>query len=174
MEIDLRKEIHDLIETRGHWIVLRQSYPGRMCPCVNPATGDATKNCNTCFGSGRAFVDRFVKGRKAARMGFRQGGASESRSPIGVASAPDGVFYIEYHEKPSQSDFVLEIALDNEYQEPLLEFKVMSVYDVNEAVEYRDQKGRIEYCALFGNRLPWHPFKATEIYNPPKFPDSML
>jgi hypothetical protein len=174
MEIDLRQEMIDLIEKRGHWFVLRQSFPGRKCQCVNPVTGDSSKDCNTCFGSGRAFIDRFVKGRKTSRTGYKQGGAPEARTPIGLASSPDAVFYVQYDQKPSQTDYVLEIALDPNDQEPVRSYKILSVFDIEEAVEFRDQGGRIEFCSLFANRMPWHQFKSTELYDPAHYPDSLL
>jgi hypothetical protein len=161
MNIDLRKELKQMISDHGHWIVLRQAIPGRKCSCVNDITDDPNPNCTLCLGTGYAYVDRFTKGRKARPIRITQTLGAEQRSSVGVATTPDNIFYLEYNIKPTQQDFILEIDLSATDREPLIPFRVNAVYDISDVRELRDKRGRVEYYAVTAERSAWSEFNLT-------------
>ena len=163
MQIDFRQEIKEMFDERGHWIVLRQAYAGRLCPCVQPTTKEALKDCNLCLSSGRAFVDRFTKCRKSRKVRLTQTIGFEFATAVGTTAPPDAIFYLEHYIRPTTVDYILEIALSTEDAEPLTPFKIISVYDISDVREQRDQRGRLEYYAVSGERKSWPEFTMTEI-----------
>lgn len=160
--IDLRYEMDKLIDQSGHWIVMRQSVPGRVCACVDPITKDSNPDCNQCLGSGRAFIDRFTKARKSRPVKITQTLGGESRAPIMEAGAPDWIFYIEWFTRPTHDDFVLELKLGLSDIEPIQPFSIVSVYNITDVRDLRDIGGRVEYYAITGKRLPWPYFEIAE------------
>ena len=156
--IDLREELSELVSEYGHWIVLRQAIPGRKCSCVNPVTAESRTDCNLCLGSGRAYIDKFVRGRKSRDVGIMQNIGSESRAWIGFQTSPDYVFYIEYTTRPTQEDYVLEVKLDIEDQEPAVPVVVTNIYDISDVREMRSDQGRVEFYAVTAERQSWSEF----------------
>lgn len=167
-QINLRNELEDLIDKHGHWLVIRQAVPGRLCACVNPVTKDARKDCNVCLETGRAYVDRFIKGRKSRPVKVMNTLDMESNSPLGVLSTPESAFYIQYFMRPTQNDFILELALDEITLEPKTPYNIMSVFDITDARELRDIKGRIEYWAVTAQRRQWTSFNLSEYSDLPR------
>lgn len=167
-QIDLRKELKGLIDKSGHWIVVRQAVPGRICPCIDPVSQDAAKDCNVCLGNGRAYIDRFTKGRKSRPVKLVNTLDMESNSSLGIVSTPETVFYFEFYIRPTSNDYVLELALDPTTQEPLTPYSVLSVYDITDARELRDINGRIEYWAVTSQRRQWTQFTLSEYGDLPR------
>jgi hypothetical protein len=156
--IDLRKEFRDLISDHGHWMVLRQAIPGRRCACYNPKTKSISSTCNRCLGTGYAYVDRFVKGRKSRPIGITQALGAERVTAIGQMAPIDNIFYIQHNMRPTSVDYVLCIALDPVTNSPIVPYRVLSVHRISDVREQRDKGGRIEYYALTAETRAWPEF----------------
>ena len=162
-EIDLRQELDELINKHGHWFVLRQAVPGRLCLCIDPITKDCNPRCNICLGSGNAFIDRFVKGRKSRPVRLSQTADMESRASLGIVTVPEAVFYIQYDIRPTELDFIIELALSINDQEPEIPYRSIGVYSITDSRELRDQGGRIEYFSITAQRKNWGQFEITDV-----------
>ena len=119
-KINLREELADIINNYGHWMVIRQALPNMVCPCINPSIGEPSSQCNLCLGSGKAYIDTFIKGRRSRPIGIAQNIGGENRAFIGYQNSPDHIFYVEHTVKPTVDDYILEIALDPDDLEPRL------------------------------------------------------
>lgn len=158
MTIDLRKEFRCMIENHGHWMVLRQAVPGRKCACAANGDTSSTTNCNRCLGTGFAFIDRFVKGRKSRQIKITQSLGAETRTALAQMSPTDSIFYIQHNFKPTSLDYVMTVALDPLTQEPERPYRVLSVHAISDVREQRDQGGRMEYFALTAETRAWPEF----------------
>lgn len=147
------------MDKHGNWMVLRQAIPGRKCSCVNPTTQDAYPGCNRCLGSGYAYVDRFVKGRKSREVRITQSLGAETRTAIMQMSPIDNIFYIQHNMKPTNIDYILEIALDPITQQPERPYRVLSVHDISDSRDHRDQNGRIEFFSVTAELKAWPEFE---------------
>lgn len=156
--LDLRKEFRSLIDKHGHWLVLRQAIPGKKCACVNLLTKEGDSRCYRCFSTGYAFVDRFVKARKSRQIRLTQTlGAEQLTGPVQM-SPTDAIFYFQHTTKPTQIDYVLEVALDPISNLPEKPYRVLSVYDISDVREQRERSGRIEYFAVTAELKAWPEF----------------
>lgn len=152
-----------MIDLHGHWIAIRQAVPGRVCACINPVTKDAHPECNSCLGSGRAFIDRFAKARKSRPVKLTQASmGGERRSPVMEAGANDWTFYIEHNMKPTTEDFIIELRLDEQTLEPIVPYAAISIYNITDSRDLRDKNGRTEYYAVTAEKQPWPYFEITE------------
>lgn len=150
------------MDLRGHWMILRQAVPGRVCACVDPTTNDANTSCNQCLGSGRAYIDRFIKGRKSRPVKITQTLGGEIRTAITEGAANDWIMYIEFNMRPTSDDFVIELRLNENTIEPIQPFMAVSVYNIKEVRDLRDIGGRTEYYAITATQQPWSYFEITE------------
>lgn len=159
MQINIRKELKDLFDKHGHWVVLRQSLPGEKCSCISPTTDSPVPSCKICLGSGLIFVDRFVRCRKSRDVSLTQTLGAEVRSALRYLTPNEAVFYFRFDAKPTQADYILEVALDAKTGAPVKPFKVLAVYDISDAREHRDQNGRIEFYSVTADKQAWPEFK---------------
>ncbi len=159
MNINLRKDFKKTIDDHGHWVVLRQAVPDTKCSCVIPITDGPKANCKLCLGSGYLFVDRFAKCRKSRDVRLTQTLGAETRTAIRMTSPTEAIFYFEYTTKPTVLDYILEIALNEKNGEPIKPYKILSIYDIGDVREHRDQKGRIEFYSVTAERQLWSEFR---------------
>jgi len=159
MTIDLRKDFRKMIEDHGHWMVLRQAVPGRKCACVGDS-GDASSSsvCNRCLGTGYAFVDRFIKGRKSRQIKITQSQGAETRTALMQMSPTDNIFYLQHNFTPTNLDYMMTIALDPLTQDPVRPYRVLSVHAISDVREQRDKGGRMEYYAVTAETRAWPEF----------------
>ena len=151
----------DFLDKRGHWVAIRQAVPGAKCSCMDSALGEPGRACDDCLGTGRAYVDRLIKIRKSKTLQINQAIGSERSSPIGNVNAFDVLMYTSYTVKPTQQDFILEIALDSKTREPNIPIKIVQVYNVIDIQDNRDQGGRVEYYSITSQRVVWPEFNVN-------------
>jgi hypothetical protein len=59
-------------------------------------------------------------------------------------------------------DYILTIALDPLTQEPERPYRALSVHDISDVREQRDEKGRIEYYAVTAETRAWPEFSIND------------
>jgi hypothetical protein len=141
-----------ILDKMGHWMAIRQALPGRLCSCINPVTDDALPGCSLCLGSGRAYTDRVTKMRMSRPVKITQTLGAEQRTGPIAGSSPDYIFYMDRIIKPTQGDYILELALSDTDLDPIIPFHVVTVYDISDVRELRDLEGRVEYYAVTAER----------------------
>jgi len=161
-DINIREEMTELINEHGYWAILRQAVPGTRCACVNPITNSADPRCDNCLSTGYAYIDRFAKVRKSRPIGITQMLGAEQRAAVRVMAPTDSIFYLEHYNMPTSQDFVLELAIDSTYQDPVRPYKVISVNDISDVREQRDREGRIEYYAVTAELKAWPAFDINQ------------
>lgn len=133
--IDLRKEMYDLLHTKGkgHWILYRRYDRTRYSKYYNEETSEAVG------GPKYEFSDEFYKCRREERPNNR------SLVEPGQFHIPFGNIYFEYNVNPRQGDEIFEIALD-ENGEIVYPIQKLRRFTINQVIPWREQNhGRIEY-----------------------------
>jgi len=162
-EIDLRKELHDILwtEKRGMYLIYRKvrfhhGYPFK-CTCWDAFTQeqDVDTTCDTCKGLGYLFDDYIVRGYRSSTQAF-------SGSPVmedeGKKLNLFELFYFEHNfislqsgnnlDIPTTYDKIIEVEMDIDgaISSPL---KQRIRYDILSTDAYRlDERGRIEYYRM--------------------------
>jgi len=160
--MNLRKEFRDYIVKHGHWMVVRQAIPGRYCACRNDHSQESDPRCTDCLGTGYAFIDRFIKGRKSRQIKLTQSLGAEQRAAITQMAPTDNIFFLQHTIRPTMLDYILTIALDPLTQEPERPYRALSVHDISDVREQRDEKGRIEYYAVTAETRAWPEFSIND------------
>jgi len=152
LELDLRNEMNELLYgsageiPKGKTGILRKMRKdddGNLirCPCRNEITDEPDRDyfCRFCHGHGY-FWDE-------AKIVYYKNDDSFRKREDKVQEYESDLFYFEYSEDISPSDFVIEIELDNSGQ-PVQPIQRMKVYDIISADTFRSDNGRVEFWQI--------------------------
>ncbi len=152
-EIRASEEFRYTIDRYGHWMAIRAMEPGQQCPCVRGVSEGPEPNCRICHGDGKLYTDHLVRGRvytPKPQIG------SETHVPIGQVYMHSPMIAIEPGVViPKEADFVLELAIDVDTNEPLRPYTVRKVYKIVNVSEMRDIEGKIAFFQVKGELEAW-------------------
>ena len=158
-EIDLRAEIQQCLEFRGHTVFLRQP-TGQRCECQSRHTNlvkpspfaEFDISCATCQGFGYHYRDRRVKAFNRPAFGtFGLTGALQ-RTPVGGMNAADLVWYFEHDENIRVGSHILEVTGDD--AGGIVEaINIERIHEIKQPYPARDQKGRIEFWEVLAREV---------------------
>lgn len=149
MDINLRDEFAKIMLDHGHWMLLRHRVEDRYCYCYNQVTGEGSLQCPKCMGTGFAFIDSWVQGRKMTRFEI-----PEMHTSSGRMAAPLIRFWVKHTVRPDRGDFLCEVALDSDSHqysgtmEPNRPVQIVRIYDIQDVDDMREMGGRVEYFRL--------------------------
>lgn len=158
-EIDIRSEVKEIIEQRGHYVFLRKARQQRA-PSFNQRTSEAKENDPFNHGVGFLYDDYLIKIRKRPTVDLTAGGPmKEIRTEIGFSSPRTFVMYLAHPPItssptiiPDISDMIIEVTLDDATGLPKLAYNIERIYDLQAVQEYRDKHGRIEYWSVLAQQ----------------------
>lgn len=134
--INLRKEMKLLSESVGFsWVALRSvdlTKPTTEAQESVPQNYDQSNTSYSNIVSNYYFVDKLIKGyRYLAQPGF------DYQSQVGALNTKTQVYIIEQDKKPKNTDFILELELDEETGQPKQPFSVSRVFSIQDAQPMR-------------------------------------
>lgn len=148
-DIDLRVEIEQILNLRGHKVFLRRAMD-RRCGCWDKVLRESNPNCPHCTGTGWLYKDEL---HLARRMPLASPGGvaamAEQRTPIGIFGVDLSLWWFKYDVKPATRDCILEVTLNPETGEPVQAYNIERIWNINSTHDYRDKYGRIEYWACW-------------------------
>lgn len=139
--IDLRKEIELLAGATGFsWVALRSidlSKPTTEAKKSLPSNYDQSNINFKNIVSNYYFIDKLVKGyRYMAQPGF------DYQSQIGTINTKTQVYIIAHDKKPKNTDYILELDLDEETGQPKQPFRIARVFNIQDAQPMRGGQPR--------------------------------
>lgn len=147
--IDLRKEIETLASHVGfRWLVLRKvdlTLPCTECKTRVPANYDQVPSaCKSCMGIGFAFSDEILRGfRYLSNPGF------DFLSQVALINTQSLVFILEHDKAPKDTDYLLEVVLDESTGDIIIPPKISRIYKIQDSLPMRGGQpgpvGRIEF-----------------------------
>jgi hypothetical protein len=147
--LDLRKEIDTILKSVGFsWVALRAVDLSTPCTECKKALGDhydqVSPTCTSCMGIGYLYIDKIVKGfRYMSSPGF------DFRSNIGTLNTETQVYILEHDKAPKETDYILELDLDEATGSPIQPFKARKSFKIQSTFGARGDKGRIELWRCF-------------------------
>jgi len=154
--IDLKQELSDLLKSEGRQMFLRQKRGTQRCACWNDLTKEGDRECPRCSGFGWPYVDKKIWARIEVAT---QPTSGAYRNPPGAPGFSFVDEYVVYFEQTSQTnvnasvnDWIVECKTktDGTLWPP---YKIERVWDVNEVIDYRENKGQFSFYALRCRRL---------------------
>ena len=152
-EMQLSGELRDFIDQYGHWMAIRTVEPGQRCPCVRGVSEGPEPNCRICHGDGKLYLDHLVRGRVYTPKPLI---GSETHMNIGQVYMHSPMIIVEPGVViPKEADFVLELVIDPESNEPLRPYTIRRVYKVVNVSEMRDIEGKVTFFQIKGELEAW-------------------
>lgn len=145
--IDLRTELADMLDKHGHYAYLRRS-TGRRCHCWDVNVREANPDCPHCTGEGWEYEDVKVLIRKSLITEKTSAAWLQKATPIGQFAVGDQIIWLQYDQKPTRADKIIEVSL-GEDGEPTLAKKIEITWEINWCQDYRDKYGRVEFWGCF-------------------------
>lgn len=138
--ISLRKEIHDIIESTGHYVLLQRTSRKIRCRCWNEKYQEADSACPICLGSGWV--------SKIERHKIRRQNASQilalpdliKQVNIGSLATDAMVFFFKHDTAPKKGDIIMEVGWDGNKPTHLIQS-----FQISSATDMREHHGRIEF-----------------------------
>ena len=138
--IDLRNEIHDIIEETGHYVLLQRTSRKIRCVCWDEKYQEAKNDCPRCLGKG--WVSR-IERHKVRRQNASQIISLPDllkQMPVGVVGADAKVFFFRHDTHPKKGDIIMEVGWRGNQPTHLIE-----VFEITSVDDLREQRGRIEF-----------------------------
>ena len=152
--IDLRNEMENLRDSVGfRWLALRTvnfTKPALEAKKPVPLNYDQTEPDNQNIVANEYFIDKLVKGFSyLSQPGF------DFQTQVGPINTKLRVFILEHEKKPKNTDFILELNLNEDTGVPIQPFKVTRVWKIQDAEPMRAGQptkkptGRIDFFRCF-------------------------
>ena len=152
-EMKLSEELRDSIDRYGHWLAVRKNVPGQVCPCVRGVSEGPRANCRICHGDGKLYVDHIVRGRVYTP---KPAIGAETHVPIGQMYMHTPSIIIEPGVvRPNEADFILELVMNYDTNEPIRPYEVRSVFKIVNVAEMRDLAGKIAFFQIKAELEAW-------------------
>lgn len=134
--IDLRKEVELLSKATGFsWVALRSVDLTKPTTEAQKYVASSYDQSNVNFKhivSNYYFIDKLVKGyRYMAQPGI------DYQSEIGTINTKTQVYIIAHDKKPKNTDYILELELNEETGQPKQPFKIARVFNIQDSQPMR-------------------------------------
>jgi hypothetical protein len=140
MMMDLRKEMNEIIEESGHYILLQRKSKKFRCSCWNEKYQSALPNCPKCLGTG--MVSRIERHKVRRQTAVMTSGASKliMQENIGRYVEDMRIFFMKYDAQPKIGDIIMEVGWNGNKPTHLI-----SAFEVAYPDDQRGDKGRVEF-----------------------------
>jgi hypothetical protein len=138
--MDLRKEIHDIIEESGHYILLQRTSKKLRCDCWNEKYQSTSTKCSKCLGTGMVSRIERHKVRRQAAYNITTAPNVIHQSPVGRIETDNVTFFMKYDAQPKTGDIIMEVGWDKNKPTHLVR-----AYEVAYPDGLRGDQGRIEF-----------------------------
>lgn len=150
--IDLRRELEIIMRDHGTWGLLRKRIElGKRAASYNAASGEAPQPGEKgVMATGEGFVDYLIRYRRMMIFEVSEQATSSGREGPSLVR-----FYLQWNMKPDVHDFLIEVAQDESSQsrskgiQPIIPFKMVRMWDIQEVNPMRDRGGRVEFWQVF-------------------------
>lgn len=149
INIDLRKELDNILSNFGYYVILQRTSRKIRCFCYDEKLQEAKSNCLACGGTG--WIGRLEKHvtRKDEASDIITYPDKIKQTDIGKMASPSDVFYFKHYVHPQVGDYIFEVGWTNNKPTNLL-----TVYRINHVQPVRGTGGRIEYYWAACKREP--------------------
>lgn len=145
IEIDLRKELTELMSENMYEVLLQRTSKKIRCKCYNEKYREADSKCPVCLGSGWLF--KFEK-CKAFNQDIRASvGNAIITTDLGKLSNENKTFFFEHNVPMSVGDYIWEVAWEND-----MPVSLINLFKINAIDEKRGASGRIEYKSIIAKK----------------------
>lgn len=142
--MDLRKEVHDMIEQNGHYILLQRASKKIRCTCWQEKEQEADPNCPICLGAGRISRIERHKVRRDTASATAQLPNALQQTPIGHVASGTKVFFMKFDTQPKKGDIIMEVGWKGH-----LPTHLITAYEINYAEDLRGDHGRVEFYQVW-------------------------
>lgn len=154
-DIDLRKEIGEILEDSGHYVLLQRTSRKLRCICWDEVaqessmkkyrqltnySGNSLKSCPKCMGAGWITRIERVKARRDSASDVISETSRLQTLNVGQQNFDNRVFYFNDKIRPQDGDYVYEVGWDG-----LRPTHLIKAYRIQVAADLREKDGRIEY-----------------------------
>lgn len=155
MDIDLRKEIHDLIEETGHYVLLQRTSRKLRCICWDEKTQESSvsryiersgdkqysrTSCPRCLGEGWVSRIEKVKTRRQMASNIISLPGKNQQALYGRVSIDTRLFFFEHFVSPKNGDYIYEVGWHKGKPTHIIE-----AFEIASADDMRGDRGRIEF-----------------------------
>lgn len=138
--VNLREEIHAIIEKQGHHVLLQRTSRKIRCRCWNEKYKEADPKCPKCLGQG--WVSRIERHK------IRRDNASQvislpsliSQQPVGLLASDARVFFFKHDTVPKKGDIIMEVGWKGNAPTHLIQ-----AFEINSSDGLREDGGRVEF-----------------------------
>lgn len=152
--MDLRKEIHDIIEETGHYVLLQRTSRKLRCICWDEKTQESSPSryaertgdmrnrsvCPRCLGLGWVVRLERVKTRRQMASNIISLPGKKQQALYAQVNVDTRIFFFEHDVAPKKGDRIIEVGWDK--NRPT---HVIHVHDISNSDDMREKNGRIEF-----------------------------
>lgn len=138
MDIDLRKEMSELMEDNYYWVLVQRVSHKVRCKCYNEKFLEGTSKCPICLGTGYIFkFDKVKTFNQSISIMLEK---LNYNTNIGSVLNNAKTFFFEETVKLNVGDYIWEVAWERDTP-----VKLNHLYLINSYQEKRGFSGRIEF-----------------------------
>ncbi len=138
--MDLRKEINNIIEEKGHYVLLQRTSGKLRCVCWNERYQEASSDCPRCLGKG--FVSRIErhKVRRQLATNIISLPGKKKQTPMGQIIQDTRTFFFKHNVHPKKGDIIMEVGWNGQRPTHLIQ-----AFEITNADDKREDGGRTEF-----------------------------
>lgn len=155
LDIDLRKEFHDIIEETGHYVLLQRTSRKLRCICWDEKMKESSierymeymklvktehKECPRCLGAGWLSRIERLKTRRQLASDIISLTSRMQTLDIGQQTFDNKLFFFEHNVHPKEGDYIFEVGWNG-----IKPTHLINSYQIQMATDMREHQGRIEF-----------------------------
>lgn len=145
----LKRTFDKMVQDHGHWMLLRKAILNKKCSCTN--NDAALPGCTLCNGTGHAYIDHLVRGRRTKMVDSVQ-----MTTDISLVATPRWHFYLPSNTQPNHMDWIAEIELSPTDQQPIYPIKIETYYNITDVESMRELKGELVFWDVQTEKSNWN------------------
>lgn len=146
--MDLRREIHDIIEATGHYVLLQRKSKSIRCSCWDAKYREPLSDCPICLGTGKiSRIERHKIRRETAANIISLPNHLEATA-IGRVGHDTRLFFMKHDVHPKKGDIIMEVGWDKNRPTHLI-----NQYEISFADDMREHNGRIEFYQVTAKEI---------------------